>query len=1516
MIEFSKINPFEKGQRASFEEFVCQLARHEKVADGSFFKRVEGSGGDGGVECYWTQPDGMKLGYQAKYFLKCGDIDWKQIDQSVSQAVLSHPELKIYVIALPCDLTDQSGLRRQRKTGWQLWEDRVVNWKAMAAKQGLSEINFEAWTASELVTKTINNTNGVIGTYFFGEQQLDNKWFENRFQAAAFCLDDRYHPEDHVEIEAENLGIALSRDSRAVAEICVHLDPIMKYVFPSRKLADLSQKIDPEIERALSQALAQFDSFIDELKFDPSNKWPLSSWLERIEKAITANRVMLEWALRYKRSLSEQHRDMYSAHTLLNSCSSLDDALGDLKNVLKSKRFEAEQTRFALVSGSAGTGKSHLMARLASQAIEKNNPAVLILGQTLNSNDLFAQLAQKLGCPNLSGQQVLGLLDTAGKAAGVRALLLIDAINEGAGSRFWRDRIGELIHELGRFSHICCIVSCREEYVRLACPQNVLDSVIKFQVHGFLTAEEQRNAAKVYLDKRGIVRPSTPWLAPEFINPLFLRTMCISLEREGVTEIPKGLSGTVAILEFYLRSMGQLIAVQEQYPGDLSKNLVRTIRQIALAMLNYRADYLELDVCRAIVANEFRNITPQSIGDWLSVLLQNSLLRLDPHPSPKDQFDDEEVVRFSFQRFQDYFIVDGAISRIDTPEELFQPGGKLDFCIVGQQIHDDWVGLIEALSTLIPEKFGTELVDVLPGGAKVWWSDWDVQPAFVESVKWRLHSAFTDRTRELLNCLDTGLEGGLELLIQVSLLADHPWNAELLHRNLIARKLPDRDAFWTVVINRARDSLLTNIETLFDWCLHGQVPKTESKNQYLAAMMLCWFFTSTNRFIRDKSTKALAALLLKNVDVFPELLDKFKDVDDPYILERLLGAAYGAACLDPQKPRLRLYANAVFGNLFKDNSPPFGILLRDYAFGIVELAKHKDCLPAEVDFDLCQPPYLSKKPILKVSEQQLNALAAKAGGTEILESAAGGFYGDFSRYEIDPRIEPFMSRPLSRPTKLSTEQVKQLFQAEVIGENRAKLKAYEAFATSASPYQYGPFLDDFQFDLKRESPLRWERWEQQKEEKIQELCALLKPNEVKRFEKEILPFVYPFNGKAWKPPEFDPTSLKRWIAHRAYMFGWTKERFGNDSSGYQDYTRNRPNIERIGKKYQWLALDELLCRLADNYWLKGRYEFKPKPYCRPPDLGFERDIDPTILAEEAKHQAMSTVSNTWALKPLISLEDVPEERLPLWPFERDPTVGLAELSTRTDDQGVEWLVVYEHFSRTERYAGERRGEHSTRMQEFRFVSTFMAKAADAKEIAEHLQAKETIDIHHWPISETIDEAYLYETSWRATISREKWKPDSWRLPTGIEFASLAFDYGWESHLDASLPNGYRTHIPAPWLFDELKLIQDTEGTGVWRDDSGEKIFQELRGEIEGGILCLLRKDAALRICGEDHVLMSVLISERNAWPGGSNKNAAWRRGESVWWEVGSTIQQTKWCKDTRNGTSAKQGNSKNDVDNR
>src|SRR4051794_8904172 len=102
MLDFTTIIAGAAGQRDTFEELVCQVARRAPPPGGVEFRRIHGAGGDGGVEAVWILADGSEHGYQAKFYTKSGQVDWSAIEKSVATALSTHPKLTTMVIAIAC----------------------------------------------------------------------------------------------------------------------------------------------------------------------------------------------------------------------------------------------------------------------------------------------------------------------------------------------------------------------------------------------------------------------------------------------------------------------------------------------------------------------------------------------------------------------------------------------------------------------------------------------------------------------------------------------------------------------------------------------------------------------------------------------------------------------------------------------------------------------------------------------------------------------------------------------------------------------------------------------------------------------------------------------------------------------------------------------------------------------------------------------------------------------------------------------------------------------------------------------------------------------------------------------------------------------------------------------------------------------------------------------------------------------------------------------------------------------
>src|SRR5437762_1425465 len=94
-VDFARIRLCRGTQHGGFEELCVSLFRSE-FGNPFEVKRVEGSGGDGGVEAFNRLANGDVVGLQSKYFSELKEKQWKQVEASIKQASNSHPSLKCY----------------------------------------------------------------------------------------------------------------------------------------------------------------------------------------------------------------------------------------------------------------------------------------------------------------------------------------------------------------------------------------------------------------------------------------------------------------------------------------------------------------------------------------------------------------------------------------------------------------------------------------------------------------------------------------------------------------------------------------------------------------------------------------------------------------------------------------------------------------------------------------------------------------------------------------------------------------------------------------------------------------------------------------------------------------------------------------------------------------------------------------------------------------------------------------------------------------------------------------------------------------------------------------------------------------------------------------------------------------------------------------------------------------------------------------------------------------------------
>lgn len=1532
MLDFETIIAEKSGQRDTFEQLVCQIFRRMPPHAEAVYRRIHGAGGDGGVEAVWILPDKSEHGVQAKFYTKASRIDWSAIDKSVVTALTTHPTLTKIYIAIACPFTGATGRTtrsgKPARNAWDRWEERQAKWAANAASMG-RKVTFEVWTASELEELLMGPECVGLKEYWFGEIGLSSDWLKAHAARTMAALDDRYHPEDHVNVDVRRVFDGLLRTDR-FREKLAHarkelLDnaglPAPPDSYPAEAAAQLG-KLAGAFSEYRSETVA-----LDSVDWTP---WPFADWYsqgETLTKVVSDNlRLAREHGdtlrvavvatdqqqvqtatptegsngsapMGLVLSPSAEHPDVTKARLLVDALSQLRIALGAFLELLASDERQAAESRFVFLDGRAGSGKSHLIASEVDRALAGGTPAIFLIGTDFALHSTIEQ--QVLSRLEINGTRfdaLLGALDAAAEANGTRALIAFDAVNEGAGARLWRPNLEALAKRILAFPRLTLCVSCRREYVPQLLAKGAEALAAKVEVRGFETEEEMERAAQIYMDRRGIIRPATPRLNPEFSNPLFLRSTCVALERSGRREFPRGIRGTREVLAFFLDATARYLGTDYDGSTSLIVPTRRALLNFANEMAKCGRDFVEVADAHRIADAAFAGYAPPPGKTWVEVLRLRGLLRTDPNPAldPDDPLcTSPDVIAFSFQRFQDHLIVDARLSNEASPSGLFDPNGALEFILDGNRIRWRWRGAFYAAYVFLADRFGVELVDCLPGGAEAWWSDWEVQDAFVESVRWRSTGAFNDRTRECLNAIDRNLDQTIALLIELAIVSDHPWNANFLHANLLRRRLALRDAFWTIPINQAYEEQGHPAQKLIDWASRDSVATAEHKVLFLAAITLAWFCTSTNGELRDRATKALAAIILSKPEVSEEVLAAFATCDDLYVTERIAAALYGAALRTYDPAALRAFGEAAWRHVFKAGKPPLSMLCRDYARGVIELALAAGALGADVNVDHCRPPYGSSSPAFNVSQAKTDVRAKRLGAESITRSCYNGL-ADFGRYTVEGRVDRFAATRLTRARPEMAEESAARFlndfadRPDVLFRIEQVRAAYRQRTTSLKPDTLVMMVPPAD--------------EQRITDAETHLAERLTAAEKKRYQREVQAWAQGRGGSSWRVTSagnqgrlIDAAKAKVWIANRAMSLGWSATLFPSDRSLGEDRIRGS-RTERIGKKYQRIAFGELLARLADNYWIAPEYGAPAKLYDNPLDVEFVRDIDPSILPSDLEQTPPATVPR---LPPLQS-DVLPAGKRETWAKEDGLAEKALRLAAGADLGSDEWIALYRYASCDIRWETDTRSfcEMPWQQSEFYFASLFLVPADDRERFVREAQLNK-VDFHDWLARGEIDGAYLRELGRRAgTWNSEAWSELEARHAPVQSYRAIrgSVAYQWESHLDRSLPEGVHRSLPNPWLLAELNLKFTTHDLAVFADGTGSPLI--FTGNDRHSDYAFIKRGALEHLC-ERHGLAPVLtvIGERTGveQPTDRGRGVRVRYNGMMWFDAG--LQHTcSWSK--------------------
>jgi hypothetical protein len=1156
--------------------------------------------------------------------------------------------------------------------------------------------------------------------------------------------------------------------------------------------------------------------------------------------------------------------------------------------------------RVLVVVGEAGSGKSHLFADAVATALNNSAPAILLLGQYFSGHAIRREFLHCLDLADYDFDTVLQALNAAGKVAQSRLIILIDALNEAHALRMWPDQLAGFVADILRYEWLAIGISLRPEYEDRLIPEAVKNHAAYVICRGIQSPDEQEQAAVQYFVKRGITRPAVPWLAPEFSNFLFLKTCCDALQELGIHEFPRGLHGSLQILKFYLDSVDSKL--HKRFPDiDIPKTaLASSVRRIANSMAMARTDYISVKLGTESCEVEFGCRGPRATLSWFSVLISEGLLRRD-HVFPDNQDDPwahvEDVYRFTYQHFSDHLIVQALLEAVDDIGDAFNTGGALRFLVENDDVWT-WSSLWSALAVQIPEKFaGKELLDVLPDETGTPTDHYSLCEAFEHNLLWRSNSAFSAQTLTLFNTLvGERNDPKADILIRLATLRDHPWNAEFLDQNLQRWPLPERDAFWTVHINRVTGDDRHPLWELIRWSLMANLEPADTETLRLAAITLAWVFTSSSRPLRDTATKALTAIFSHRPQLIPGVLERFRDVDDLYVLECVCAAILGAMTRGRvREDDIKASARAIYRAIFTRETPPLNINLRDYARAVIEYALLYDCLDDGIDIEKCRPPYQSPWPLSDATKKEIEHIAENSGGKQILFSACD--WGDFARYEIEPAVHHLTSIPLNQPRPLNDEDRETTFLEALASWDKQK---QEAFAQLKSAVDEKAASRRMALHTEEEFSISVS-YSEETVERVRtcesQFISLLNTGERRTYEQLMLPVLFPdrIPYQDRRLPQFDAQFAKRWITKRAYDYGWNNELFPHDDGHYSG--RERPTVERIGKKYQWLALFELLARLTDNVWAIEGWSERAIVYDHPADW-LVRDIEPSLLTN-AKPPLNE---NRWWQAISLELEPIQSTLLPTWPFQEEPP-NIPDWMNVVAPDGTPWLLLYGFFSVREDRAEKNISLLAFKRDIFVRVSTILVEAHAVGAAISKLKGCRLADPNGHEAIDWTDGPFLCEYPWRNTWRTDcsPYEDGGSRNFAGIRYMRPVARHLWESHLDSSLQNGASVCMPNPWIGAKLGLRPhlDYVGESVAGTDR-QAIFIDPTVGMSDASAALVNKERFFKFLKEEGLeCLWIVAGERNAWPSGHHGDYACRSFASVYRWTGKEWIGEKWYKDKR-----------------
>ena len=1287
-----------------------------------------------GIETEPIEIEGVLYGFQAKYINSISS-EKRDIIDSIKKAKDYHPQLNKLVLYVNQELSKNK--KTKEKPQYQLDIEKTAL---------DSDVVIEWRVPSHIEYQLLQTKNKWIYEIFFGKKIMEPSFFEDNVVQNINNLGPRYNEELNLELPIAKLFDAVAHSKDFYDRLLSIID---SWLTKGTYLKFYSNKDISSIEDSVMSIRSKMLQWVNNNDYSIGKAIKLTSIITEIKNL---NGIIYD-----------KQCELYRQSSAVRN----DEVLYRLREVVETNSIFLEEYKklhvelcnnpVLVITGEAGCGKSHLLGDIANKRNKRALPTLLLLGTTFkDASTIEKNILIQLGL-NTSFSDFIEQLNEIGMSLGSRVLILIDAINEGVGANLWRDQISGFIEKISKYPAVGLVLTIRSTYYSDIIPDDYKNktNITIYEHPGF--KGNIYEALKLFCKYYDIQQPSFPLLNPELSNPLLLQLLCESVSKSEKKNFPHGFTSLLRLINQYEETLNQKFEKRrEEYKNR--KIVSKALEQLAVELCDTPYGSLECDKVLQLFDEKFPQFT-----NLLSDLLEEGVLI-----KMKGFSHNEEIVSFSYQRIGDFIMANEITRQYKTFEEF---SSKFIYHPIVKSRRWHHEGIYEALSIIIPEQYNRELFELLGifnKGDDL--TDWLIDKTLF-SLKWReISSINNDKITKWLSEHEKyiDLDTWLYFLIEVSPIPNHPFNSDRLTQLLFSYTMAERDSFWQQFIysygGYDGSDNAQPLTRLIDWSWSNHISNADQDVIRLTAQTLAWILASTDNKLRDCTTKALVNLLVNYSDILIRLLNVFKDVNDPYIAERLYAVAYGCILRTNNIEAIKSIGQYVYDAVFKDGTPPVHVLLRDYARNIVEYAIYRNLV--NVDVSKIRPPYKTYFEYSPLSNEQLD-MKYKPKGED-------GYHG-----KKDSGITAIMS--------------------SMVTEYGRGVGGYGDFGR----YTFQAALSHF-----------------------------------------VLPIKY------------NVDSLSNLAVE------WIFERYGYKSElhGYYDrlmdmgpYTRAARRIERIGKKYQWIALHEMTARVSDQFsyrngWgddaIVGQYQG--------PWQNYLRDIDPAYITPYKEKERCG-----WWTESDYTNWDMPDEN---WTNSLDDLNPITTIK-KQDENGDNWIklayceIVQEpKMQFSESIVGRKK-------QIQYLIQAYIIKKEDKEKIINFLKDKS-----FW--GRWMPEKYEDTSS---LINREKfWSPaymelcddtDEWQIIDGTNYKVIVACEPAKGLIEGDQSGTNNTYmIPCRLIFNEMELrYSDIDGELVNSQDKRISIHNDSE-------TCMIREDDLLDFLQDNEfdIFWTVLI-EKNAY---------------------------------------------------